>query len=52
MGTHVIRLKEGDTATSIASLSAADLKEAENETDTKEKPAGEKAVDPPLQQSW
>ena len=51
MGTHLIHLKEGDTVASIARISAADLKEAEIETDTKEKPAGEKAVDPSTQLS-
>jgi DNA gyrase subunit A len=51
MGTHVIHLKEGDTVASIARISAADLKEAEIETDTKEKPAGEKPAEPSTQQS-
>jgi DNA gyrase subunit A len=43
MGTHVIHLKAGDTVASIARISAEDLKEAEIETDTKEKPAPEKS---------
>jgi DNA gyrase subunit A len=42
MGTHVIHLKAGDTVASIARISAADLKEAEIETDTQEKPTVEK----------
>ncbi len=51
MGTHVIHLKEGDTVASIARISAADLKEAEVETDTTEKPAVEKPVDTAAPQS-
>ncbi len=43
MGTHLIHLKEGDTVASIARISAADLKEAEIETDTKENPTPEKS---------
>jgi hypothetical protein len=48
MGTHVIHLKAGDTVASIARISAADLKEAEIETDTQGKQSAEKpAKEPP-----
>jgi DNA gyrase subunit A len=47
MGTHVIHLKAGDTVASIARISAADLKEAEIETDTQGKPNGEKPAKAP-----
>jgi DNA gyrase subunit A len=44
MGTHVINLKEGDAVASIARIAAADLKEAEIDTDIGENSNEKKSV--------